>query len=103
MLNADLERLPRVFGGSNPHLSPRMERLLEQARQEMQNFKDDFISVEHLLLAMFDIGDGAAQRVLKSAGLSRDAGLKALASIRGAHRVTDQNPKGTSQPLDKSG
>src|SRR5713226_7365721 len=103
MLNADLERLPRVFGGSNPHLSPRMERLLEQARQEMQNFKDDFISVEHLLLAMFDIGDGAAQRVLKSAGLSRNAVLKALTSIRGAQRVTDQNPEGRYQALEKYG
>ena len=40
MLNADLERMPRVFGGSDPHLSPRMDRLLEQARIEMQNFKD---------------------------------------------------------------
>src|SRR5713101_6731807 len=103
MLNADLERMPRVFGGSNPHLSPRMERLLEQARQEMQNFKDDFISVEHLLLAMFDIGDGAAQRVLKSAGLSRDAVLKALTSIRGVQRVTDQNPEGRYQALEKYG
>ncbi len=103
MLNADLERLPRVFGGSNPHLSTRMERLLEQARQEMQNFKDDFISVEHLLLAMFDIGDGAAQRVLKSAGLSRDAVLKALTSIRGVQRVTDQNPEGRYQALEKYG
>src|SRR5713226_4224273 len=103
ILTADLERLPRVFGGSNPHLSPRMERLLEQARQEMQNFKDDFISVEHLLLAMFDIGDGAAQRVLKSAGLSRNAVLKALTSIRGAQRVTDQNPEGRYQALEKYG
>src|SRR5713226_9971977 len=103
ILTADLERLPRVFGGSNPHLSPRMERLLEQARQEMQNFKDDFISVEHLLLAMFDIGDGAAQRVLKAAGLSRNAVLKALTSIRGAQRVTDQNPEGRYQALEKYG
>jgi ATP-dependent Clp protease ATP-binding subunit ClpB len=103
MLNAELERQPRVFGGSNPHLSPRMERLLEQARQEMQGFKDDFISVEHLLLAMFDIGDGAAQRVLKAAKLSRDAVLKALTSIRGAQRVTDQNPEGKYQALEKYG
>src|SRR5579863_1665965 len=103
MLNAELERQPRVYGGSNPHLSPRMERLLEQARQEMQNFKDDFISVEHLLLAMFDIGDGPAQRVLKAAKLNRDAVLKALASIRGAQRVTDQNPEGKYQALEKYG
>src|SRR5579859_918866 len=103
MLNAELERQPRVYGGSNPHLSPRMERLLEQARQEMQNFKDDFISVEHLLLAMFDIGDGPAQRVLKAVKMNRDAVLKALASIRGAQRVTDQNPEGKYQALEKYG
>ncbi len=103
MLNAELERQPRVYGGSNPHLSPRMERLLEQARHEMQNFKDDFISVEHLLLAMFDIGDGPAQRVLKAAKLNRDAVLKALASIRGAQRVTDQHPEGKYQALEKYG
>ena len=103
MLNAELERQPRVYGGSNPHLSPRMERLLEQARQEMQNFKDDFISVEHLLLAMFDIGDGPAQRVLKAAKMNRDAVLKALASIRGAQRVTDQHPEGKYQALEKYG
>jgi len=103
MLNADLERMPRVFGGNNPHLSPRMDKLLDQARQEMQNFKDDFISVEHLLLAMFDIGDGAAQRVLKAAGLTRESVLKALTSIRGAQRVTDQNPEGKYQALEKYG
>jgi ATP-dependent Clp protease ATP-binding subunit ClpB len=103
MLNAELERQPRVYGGSNPHLSQRMERLLEQARQEMQTFKDDYISVEHLLLAMFDIGDGPAQRVLKAVKLSRDAVLKALASIRGAQRVTDQNPEGKYQALEKYG
>jgi len=103
MLSADLERLPRVFGGSNPHLSPRMERLLEQARQEMQSFKDDFISVEHLLLAMFDIGDGAAQRVLRAAKLNRDVVLKALTSIRGAQRVSDPNPEGKYQALEKYG
>ncbi len=103
MLNAELERQPRVYGGSNPHLSPRMERLLEQARKEMQSFKDDFISVEHLLLAMFDIGDGPAQRVLKAAKLNRDAVLKALASIRGAQRVTDQHPEGKYQALEKYG
>ncbi len=103
MLAAELERQPRVYGGSNLHLSPRMERLLEQARQEMQNFKDDFISVEHLLLAMFDIGDGPAQRVLKAVKLNRDAVLKALASIRGAQRVTDQHPEGKYQALEKYG
>src|SRR5579863_5443911 len=103
MVNADLERMPRVFGGSNPHLSPRMDKLLEQARQEKQNFKDDFISVEHLLLAMFDIGDGAAQRVLKAAGLTRDNVLKALTPIRGAQRVIDQNPEGKYEALEKYG
>ena len=103
MVRAELERQPRVYGGSNPHLSPRLDRLFEQARQEMQYFKDEYISVEHLLLAMFDIGDGPAQRVLKAAKLSRDVVLKALASIRGAQRVTDQHPEGKYQALEKYG
>src|SRR6266571_4429403 len=103
MVNADLERMPHVFGGSKPNFSSRIDKLLEHARREMQNFKDEFISVEHILLAMFDIGEGPATRALKAAGLTRDNVLKALTSIRGAQRVTDQNPEGKYQALEKYG
>src|SRR3989449_2570184 len=99
----DIERLPRAYGGSEPGISPRLRKLLDAAWKEMNNFHDEYLSVEHMLLAMFDIGDGSAQRALKAAGLTRDLVLKALTSIRGAQRVTDQNPEGKSQALEKYG
>ena len=103
MVNAEIERLSRVYGGSEPGLSPKLRKLLDSAWQEMNNFHDEFLSVEHMLLAMFDIGDGPALRALKAAGLTRDLVLKALTSIRGAQRVTDQNPEGKYQALEKYG
>ncbi len=103
MVTADLERLPRVYGGSEPSISPRLRRLLENAWQEMGKFHDEYLSVEHMLLAMFDAGDEPVQRALKAAGLTRDIVLKALTSIRGAQRVTDQNPEGKYQALEKYG
>jgi len=103
MVTSDLERLPRVYGGSEPGISPRLRRLLENAWQEMGKFHDEYLSVEHMLLAMFDAGDEPVQRALKAAGLTRDVVLKALTSIRGAQRVTDQNPEGKYQALEKYG
>ena len=99
----DIERLPRAYGGSEPSISPRLRKLLEAAWKEMSNFHDEYLSVEHMLLAMFDIGDGSAQRILKAAGLTRDVVLKALTSIRGSQRVTDQNPEVKYQALEKYG
>ena len=103
MVTSDLERLPRVYGGSEPGISPRLRKLLENAWQEMGKFHDEYLSVEHMLLAMFDAGDEPVQRALKAAGLTRDIVLKALTSIRGAQRVTDQNPEGKYQALEKYG
>jgi ATP-dependent Clp protease ATP-binding subunit ClpB len=103
MVNTDVERMPRAYGGSEPSISPRLRQLLEEAWKEMNNLHDEYLSVEHLLLAMFDISDGPAQRPLKAAGLSRDLVLKALTSIRGAQRVTDQNPEVKYQALEKYG
>src|SRR5713226_3173578 len=103
MVTSDLERLPRVYGGSEPGISPRLRKLLENAWQEMGKFHDEYLSVEHMLLAMFDAGDEPVQRALKAAGLTRDVVLKALTSIRGAQRVIDQNPEGKYQALEKYG
>src|SRR6266566_1048205 len=102
-VNDDIERLPRAYGGSEPSISSRLRKLLDAAWKEMNNFHDEYLSVEHMLLAMFDIGDGPAQRALKGAGLTRDLVLKALTSIRGAQRVTDQNPEVKYQALEKYG
>ncbi len=86
--------MPRVYGGSEPGISPRLRKVLEEAWREMGAFHDEYLSVEHLLLAMFDVSDGAVQRALRAAGLTRDNVLQALTSIRGAQRVTDAESRG---------
>src|SRR6266567_1988783 len=103
IVDNEIERLPRVYGGSEPGISPRLRKVLEVAWREMNNFKDEYLSVEHILLAMFDGSDAGAQRALKAAGLTRDLVLKALTEIRGSQRVTDQNPEGKYQALEKYG
>jgi ATP-dependent Clp protease ATP-binding subunit ClpB len=103
IVNNEVERLPRVYGGSEPGISPRLRKVLENAWQEMNSFKDEYLSVEHILLAMFDGSEGGAQRALKAAGLTRDLVLKVLTEIRGSQRVTDQNPEGKYQALEKYG
>ncbi len=103
IVDSDIERMPRVYGGSEPGISPRLRTVLEQAWQEMSNFKDEYLSVEHILLAMFDVSEGAAQRALKAGGLTHDLVLKALTDIRGSQRVTDQNPEQKYQALEKYG
>jgi len=103
MVKNDLEGMAQVYGGSEPGISPRLRTVLEKARQEMSTFHDEYLSVEHLLLAIFDAGGAATLRVLEAAGLTRDKVLQALTSIRGSQRVTDQNPEGKYQALEKYG
>jgi ATP-dependent Clp protease ATP-binding subunit ClpB len=102
-VNDELERMPQVYGGSEPGISLRLRKVLEAAWREMGSFHDEYLSVEHLLLAMFDVGDGVVPRALKAAGLTHDNVLQALTSIRGALRVTDANPEGKYQALEKYG
>jgi ATP-dependent Clp protease ATP-binding subunit ClpB len=102
LVDTEIERMPRVYGASDPGLSPQLRTVIEKARKEMTGFKDEYLSVEHLLLALM-ASDGAAQRILKSIGLSRDLIMNALTAIRGSQRVTDQNPEGKYQALEKYG
>ncbi len=103
---AELERLPRVSGSSGGpdqfYLTGRLNRLLTQAEDELKQFKDEYISVEHLLLAMTDDG-GAAGRLLKEFGIRRDRLMKALQEVRGHQRVTSPNPEATYQALERFG
>jgi ATP-dependent Clp protease ATP-binding subunit ClpB len=101
LIEAEIERMPRVYGGSGPSISPRLHKVLEDAWNEMKNFKDEYLSVEHLLLAL--LKDDVTARALKAAGLNRELVLKALTAIRGAQRVTDQNPEEKYQALDRYG
>ncbi|GCE48158.1 ATP-dependent Clp protease ATP-binding subunit ClpB [Thermosporothrix hazakensis] len=102
VLEKELNSFARVYGGSEPSISPGLRKILDDAWIEMGNFKDEYLSVEHLLLAMFNSESGA-KRALSVAGLTRDTVLRALTAIRGSQRVTDQNPEGKYQALEKYG
>jgi ATP-dependent Clp protease ATP-binding subunit ClpB len=105
-IHRELERLPRVSGaGSSPdrvHISSRLNRLLTQAEDEAKKLKDDYVSVEHLLLALLD-DTGTAGRILKEFGISRDRLMRSLQEVRGHQRVTSPNPEGTYQALERYG
>jgi ATP-dependent Clp protease ATP-binding subunit ClpB len=102
-VNEELDRMPQVYGGSEPGISSGLRSLLENAWREMGNFHDEYLSVEHLLLAMFDVKDAAVQRTLRAAGLTRENVLQALTSIRGSQRVTDENPEEKYSALERYG
>jgi ATP-dependent Clp protease ATP-binding subunit ClpB len=94
----------KVYGGSEPSMGRDLRDILTRAGQEAQNFKDDYISTEHLLLAIAEPrSKSEASALLKKAGATRDAILKALTTVRGSQRVTDQNPEGKYQALERYG
>jgi len=96
------EKLPRVSGAQGqPGLSNRLNKAVEQAFREAANFKDEYISTEHLLLGLAREKGDAAVDALLAAGATHDAILKALTAVRGSQRVTDQNPEGKFQALEK--
>jgi ATP-dependent Clp protease ATP-binding subunit ClpB len=97
---AELDALPRVTGGAEPHLSRRALSLMQNAEDEAKALKDDFISVEHVLIAAIR-HDKDCRAIFGRYKLTDDKLMQALAEIRGAHRVTDQNPEGKFQALDK--
>ncbi len=96
------EKLPRVQGGSGqPGPSDALTKALEQAFREASNFKDDYISTEHLLLGIAGLKGDAARDALANVGATREAIMQALTAVRGSQRVTDQNPEGKFQALEK--
>jgi ATP-dependent Clp protease ATP-binding subunit ClpB len=102
-VNREVQRLPRVSGaGDQPHPSGRLNRVLMAAEDEAKQFKDDFVSVEHLLLALLD-DTGTTGRILKDMGLTRDRVMAGLREVRGNQRVTSQNPEATYQALERFG
>jgi ATP-dependent Clp protease ATP-binding subunit ClpB len=101
----EIDRLPKVSGGnesSGISITGRVNKLLVQAEAEAKSFKDDFISVEHILLAMLD-DNQVAGKVLKDAGINKTNMMAALHEIRGNQRVTTQNPEATYEALEKYG
>jgi ATP-dependent Clp protease ATP-binding subunit ClpB len=100
-VNSAIEKLPKVQGGGQPGMSAAMQKVLEQGFKEAENFKDEYVSTEHLLLAFSKAKNDPVQLALASSGGTYEAILKALSAVRGGQRVTDQNPEGKFQALEK--
>src|ERR1700730_2950227 len=102
-LMADLERRPQVHGSSvEVMISHELRNVLDAAEQEMSKLKDEYISAEHYLLALAGSNVPAA-KLLKQFGVTRDNLMQALQQVRGSQRVSDQNPEGKYQTLEKYG
>jgi ATP-dependent Clp protease ATP-binding subunit ClpB len=101
-LDQDLDRLPKVSGPTGTpdqiYVTPRLNKLFTKAEDEAKHLKDDFISVEHFLLAAVD-----DSKALKELGISRDKLMQALREVRGSQRVTTKNPEATYEALEKYG
>ena len=100
----ELNRQPRAHGGSQPSLSARLRAVTHAAEQEAERLKDEYVSTEHLFLAIAaEGGKSPTARLLQARGISKDAVLQALTSVRGTQRVTSQNPESTYQSLERYG
>ena len=100
-LQKALDRVPQVTGSTGQaFITPRLKKTIEAAEAEAEALKDDYVSAEHLLLAMLQ-DSGETGKILKELGVSRDKILNALVSIRGAQRITDPNPEQKYQALEK--
>jgi len=101
-LNGIEQKLPRVAGAAaQPGLGQAMNKVLEQAFHEAANFKDEYVSTEHLLLGIAHLKSDPARDALVAAGATHQAILQALTAVRGSQRVTDQNPEEKFQALQK--
>jgi len=98
----EIDRLPKLSGSAaQPTLSQAATQLLERAFKEADNFKDEYVSTEHLLLAITHLKRDPAQQILARHGATYDAILKALTTVRGTQKVTDQNPEAKYQALQR--
>ena len=101
-VNAAVQKLPKIQGAQQqPGGGVAFNRVLEQAFREADNFKDEYVSTEHLLLALTQAKNDPTRDALAALGATHEAILKALTSVRGTQRVTDQNPEGKFQALEK--
>jgi ATP-dependent Clp protease ATP-binding subunit ClpB len=100
-VNSAIEKLPKVQGGSQPGMSAKLQKVMDQAFKEAENFKDEYVSTEHLLLALTRAKGDPVEAAMAALGGTHEAVLKALSSVRGSQRVTDQNPEGKFQALEK--
>jgi len=98
-----LDKIPRVSGAGygQVYISTRLKTVLDKAFEEAEPMKDEFVSLEHILLAATDESEGDAAGILAASGVTRDAILKVLVDIRGGQRITDQKPEDKYQALEK--
>ncbi len=99
----EIQKRPQVSGAGagELYLTPRFNQVIDSAFDQMEELQDQYVSTEHLLLAISGESDGAASAILRGEGVTRDAILKALVDIRGSQRVTDQTPEDKYQALEK--
>ncbi|MEI8289445.1 MAG: AAA family ATPase, partial [Verrucomicrobiota bacterium] len=102
-LAKELARRHKIQGGGDPYAGCDLQKALEAAHSEATKLKDDYVSTEHLLLGLLDEASPSLKKIFSAHGLKRDAVLKALAELRGNQRVTDQQPEGKFQALEKYG
>ena len=103
-LREDLSRLPQAYGGSQPGLSPRLKKATDGAQTEATRLKDEFVSTEHLLLGIVaEGGKTISARLLQQHAITKDRIFEVLTQVRGAQRVTDQNPEAKYQALERYG
>ena len=98
-----LDRLPSAAGGAEPQPSRSLRSVLEQAQKIAPQFQDQFVSVEHLLMAIVSVPESAAARALAVHGVSTESLLAAIQELRGSHRVTDANPEDKYEALANYG
>jgi ATP-dependent Clp protease ATP-binding subunit ClpB len=103
-VRAEMQKLPRAQGGSQPGLSARLRKVTDAAEQEAERLKDEYVSTEHLFVAIASEGGRSPSvRLLQQLGMSKDAILQAMTAVRGSQRVTSQNPESTYQSLERYG
>ena len=98
-----LDRLPAAEGGADPQPSRSLRKALEQAQKLAPQFQDEYVSVEHLLMAIVSVPDSAAARALLMHGVTKESLLTAIQELRGSHRVTDANPEDKYDALNNYG
>jgi ATP-dependent Clp protease ATP-binding subunit ClpB len=102
----EIQKIPRVSGGGavgSVYISPRANNVLNSAMNEMRQLKDEFVSTEHLLLAILSEKGSSSANILQSQGVTKDLIYKVLKEIRGTQRVVDQNPEDKYQALERFG
>src|SRR6185295_13217950 len=100
-VQTEIEKLPAVRGGGRQYASQRFEGVISRAWEEAERLKDEYVSTEHLLIAIAQEKGGATGRLLAAAGVTKEAIYRSLVDVRGTQRVTDPNPEDKYQALQR--